>query len=448
MQFISIRCIMLTKEKINMNPDQNTNNEQPDQTSEQPIAPPPSRVDVNSIYPTPGEHHYDNRQPLNDLSIDNKPEALNFKQGYSIGGKIFWWLLLVGIVMSLVSFSVISFLYGTKNVSSIATTLSFCYLFELLAIIYTVFRILRSNELGSPFWFTIFGLATEFIVTVAAGIAIAIPTYLLFASKGVSNSVPTHNTFTNNTFGGGFYYLVIFIVFFVFSYFITKLTWGLSFFLLGKIKNKVIVKVIDIIFISLFLLLMAAPYILQKVFVVGLISSTNNTNVEFKLDKKAYVDPTTGYHINLPTGWTIEKSWQPPVSDKSSMSTTTHCSYNKNGNGGVITIYTESPSSGSLDLDYQEMMTRNKSMDYDYTTGYRLVSADKITVNDIPAYYAIYSYVSYAYGSKTAVPGSGSGQEIIEYNKGTRYNVFGSSSSKYGSPVANILKQSLMSFRP
>ena len=243
MKFITIGCIILTKEKINMNPDQNTNKEQLDQTSEQPITPPPSRVDVNSIYPTPGQ--YRSQQPLDNSTVDNKAKVFNFKGGYSIGGKIFWSLFIAGIIMYVVITGITMSISITHNILLFVIASILLNLFVYPVIIYVIYKVLKSNNIEKPFWLTLFVIATQSAIGAVIAFIITVAMNALFANYNVTSS----SLIGIGSIGGVIVGVIIAVGSFIASYFLMKLFWGISFLLYGKIKNKLIIKVICVGFI-------------------------------------------------------------------------------------------------------------------------------------------------------------------------------------------------------
>jgi hypothetical protein len=176
-----------------------------------------------------------NRRPSDNIETDNKPRIPSFKEGYVVGGKIFWVLIVLCIVMNLILFGAMSLLSKTINVSSYNLILLPGYFIMLLTVVYATCQVLKTVGIEDVFWLTIFGIATKLVVIVAC----LVPAFIVLAPL----------LFLTIISGGVGATLVSFIASFIISYLLTKLSWGIAFYLFGKIENKVIIMAIDIIFI-------------------------------------------------------------------------------------------------------------------------------------------------------------------------------------------------------
>ena len=168
-------------------------------------------------------------------------EAITFDGGYSVGGSIFWNQLIAGIVFGVIFYGLTVSVLKTSS-TSLATIVGLLYyVIEYLILIYIPYRILKSNAEQEPLWLTLFGVAAQSVIVVAAFELVSLIIIKAVLNHGVSSSL-SHVGGT----GLGAIAIVVYIGFFIASYFLTKLSWGIAFSLFGKIKNKMIVKAIGI----------------------------------------------------------------------------------------------------------------------------------------------------------------------------------------------------------
>ena len=217
-------------------------------TSDQLKSPPVSRPDVSSIYPEAtvgiGATNFTNHS----LPVDKQDtsKVMDFNNGYSVGGTIFWFQLLVGIVLGLIFIGINSSLLKHTTATTVGTVSLFYYVFELATITYIPYHTLKSNDVENPFWLTLFGIATQSVILVIAFEVVDIILIRSIINHGLTSSI-SHIGGT----GLGVAAILIYLGFLVLTYFLIKLSWAVAFSLFSKIKNKTIVKAIGIIIIAL-----------------------------------------------------------------------------------------------------------------------------------------------------------------------------------------------------
>jgi hypothetical protein len=197
----------------------------------------------SSIYPeaTHGlsANSYQTLSPAD--SKKDTPEATTFDGGYSIGGSIFWNQLIAGIVFGVIFYGITVSVLKSANTSLINIVGLLHYVIEYLILIYIPYRILKSNAEQEPLWLTLFGVATQSVIVATAFELVSLVIIKAVLNHGVSSSLSHIGS------GGlGALAIVVYIGFFVASYFLTKLSWGIAFSLFGKIKNMMIIKAIGI----------------------------------------------------------------------------------------------------------------------------------------------------------------------------------------------------------
>ena len=228
-------------------PPANTPQSQTTNTDIQPAdattQPPQPRANPNSIYPeaTQGMSatSYQTPSPADNKKDTN--ESYNFNNGYSIGGSIFWSQLIAGIVLGLILFGIDSSVLKTATLSVIGIVSLLYYLVEFFVVAYIPYNTLKSSNIEEPLWLTTFGVAVQSII-IATLFELVIS---LIIRSVINHGVPSSLAHIGGAGLGGIA-IVVYIGFFIASYFLTKLSWGIAFSLFGKIKNKTIVKAIGI----------------------------------------------------------------------------------------------------------------------------------------------------------------------------------------------------------
>ena len=246
-----------------MEPNLSPQNQQPPPPPEKPVTPTGPRVDVNNIYSSPDQYR---NQRIQDNSLEeNIPDTLDFKRGYSIGGKIFWHLLIAGFIMALVSYGITASISDSHNSLLISSYNYLVWFVYIIVILYVINRVLRSNDIEGSFWLTLFGIALQSFIGVSVGIVAFIIKFAIIAL--VANSHATQSSLLNaGEAVAATIEIVLYVGFILASYFLMKLFWGITFSLFGKIKNKTIVKIIDIAFITLLLLSIATSCALSLLY--------------------------------------------------------------------------------------------------------------------------------------------------------------------------------------
>ena len=398
----------------------------PTDTTPIPAVPQTTRPDTSSIYPDAtkgiGTNNYSTPSPDDNNKKDNS-ESNIFSAGYSIGGSIFWQQLIAGIVLGLILFGIDASVLKSANISVIATVSLLYYLVEFFVVAYIPYNTLKSNNVDEPVWLTVFGVATQAVII---GVLFELVDILIIhaITSHAASSAAIHIG-GSGLVGGA---IIVYIVFLIACYFLTKLSWGLAFSLFGKITNKTIVKTIGVCIIAVIVGGIAYHYLtLHRNSGVG--STQPKVNIpQQELGSTVYNGPTTGYQITTPAGWTVANppggfTWW----------------YYQNDIIDELSVTLTPSSSGSLQSDAQNWSTTKQSSD----SNYKLISSSTTTINGVPVYYIMDSWTT-----KTLKPQSITDQVIIEDYNSTEYIVDGNSYTQYASSFSSVLKQSLLSFKP
>ncbi len=223
--------------------------------------PPKPNANSSSIYPdaTLGMNATTDQSSSHNDNNKDIGESYKFRNGYSIGGSIFWFQLLVGIVLNIIFFGVITAAIKSNSGSVVRVVSIIYYLVELIILIYIPYKTLLSNQIKNTFWLTLFGAATQLVII---GSFFELVDYLIIRSiinHGVSSSI----TYLGGS-GNKATAIIVYICFFIALYFLTKLVWGIAFSVFGKIKNKVMFKIIGVVIIALFVGGIAYHYLSVK----------------------------------------------------------------------------------------------------------------------------------------------------------------------------------------
>ena len=186
-------------------------------------------INRNDISPPPST-------PMNETK--DTPETYAFDDGYQVGKIIFIYQLVAGLVFGLLTSHLIQTFHTPIMLAVI-------YVIEyLITLLYIPYHVVRSDAAKEPLWTTLIGTAVQTLI-VGMGFALLAVMIKYVGSLGI-------------------FEIFIGIGFLIASYFLTKLSWGLAFSLVGKIKNKMIVKVIGIGLIALFVGAIAYHYVMPR----------------------------------------------------------------------------------------------------------------------------------------------------------------------------------------
>jgi hypothetical protein len=215
----------------------------PPQSTATPANPQPAKPDPSSIYPDVSRGVGANKYPT-PSSADTKKDAAataSFSEGYSLGGTIFWYQLIAGIVFGLIFYGLTMSVLKTTSTSLAAIVGLLHYVIEYLVLIYVPYSVLKSNAVEEPFWLTLFGVASQSVIVGAAFGLVDLLIVRTIINHGVSSSL-THIGGSGLAATG----IIVYIGFLIASYFLTKLSWGVAFNVFSKITNKAVVKAIGI----------------------------------------------------------------------------------------------------------------------------------------------------------------------------------------------------------
>jgi hypothetical protein len=262
--------------------------------------PPATRVpiDTSSIYPAGDYSH----QPSNSGSIGNnkdKAESFTFSNGYAIGGSIFWTQLVAGLVFGLILWGINASVLKTADISVIAIVSMLYYLVEFFVVAYIPYDTLKSNNIEEPFWLTVFGIATQSIIIASVFEIIRVVIINMILNQGGAASLLNLGRSVGGA-GIGATIIVVYIGFFIVSYFLTKLSWGITFLLFGKIKSKLIVKAIGLGIIAFIVGGIAYHYVAlyrDRNHIQSAISIVSNSSTN------TYTNASAGYSLTPPSGW-------------------------------------------------------------------------------------------------------------------------------------------------
>jgi hypothetical protein len=208
----------------------------------------PAVPNISSIYPeaTRGINAATNQVPGPVDNANADVQANTFSEGYAIGGTIFWYQVLAGIVFGLLFYGLTLSVLKTTSTSIAAIIGLFHYVIEYLLLLYIPYSVLKSNASKEPFWLSLFGVASQTtIVTLLFGFL-----DILIIRTVIDHGVTSSITNTNKS-GLAAGVIIVYICFIVASYFLTKLSWGIAFSLFSKITNKIVTKAIGIAVIAI-----------------------------------------------------------------------------------------------------------------------------------------------------------------------------------------------------
>jgi hypothetical protein len=241
----------------------------PDRVPAAPASPTPSasppQPPAHSIYPEATHGiNADAHQPIPSAPIDTKNESgpLSFSEGYSLGGTIFWYQLIAVVVVGFIFYGITLSVSKTANISLAVVVGMLHYVLEYLILIYIPYSILKSNAIEEPFWRSLFGAAVQSVIDAATLFIASVAVVYLFA-HAITVGVITSTSGHTGTAGAGFTAadLIFLVVALLIAYFFTKLSWGVAFWLIGIIKNKIIIRAIGLIIIGITLAGIVRHYI-------------------------------------------------------------------------------------------------------------------------------------------------------------------------------------------
>lgn len=174
--------------------------------------------------------------PVNEEKVT--PETYTFNEGYEIGKTVFIYQLVAGLVIGLLPTYLLRTFHQTPIILAIVYVAEY-----LMTLLYLPYYVLRSEKVKEPLWITLIGTAVQTII-IAMGYVL-----MTMILKAVGSL--------------GIFEIFVGIGSLVASYFLTKLSWGIAFSLVGKIKNKVIVKAIGIGLLALFVGSIAFHFVMQ-----------------------------------------------------------------------------------------------------------------------------------------------------------------------------------------
>jgi len=161
-----------------------------------------------------------------------------YDNGFIVGGTIFWQQLIVGIFVGAIG-AVVFKLHTSQLVYAGLSVAG------LLAALYVSYRVLKSEHIKDPIWMSFIGFALQIIISYfVLGIAakIVIPILAHVFVYGV---------------------ILVYIAYFVASYYIAKYTWAISFSTFGKMKNRMVVQVLGVALMALILGLPVTLFVIR-----------------------------------------------------------------------------------------------------------------------------------------------------------------------------------------
>lgn len=237
----------ITKAKEHTAPINQTPIKPPNTITEppEPLSPIKNGYNPASIYPTAvNENELVNRK----IDDENKEKeeldestALVFKNGWRIGSSIFWIELIVGIIAALIFWAINYALIYSKNLTVIFI---FSWL-ELGTFFYLGIRIpykqLSIRNIKWPLWITLLALSLQAIFYVLYNIFIGYLIIEIIERGYITSSIKILDDLSN-IFKHKTYVILIciaaVIIFLAIAYLLTKLFYGLAFYISGKINNK------------------------------------------------------------------------------------------------------------------------------------------------------------------------------------------------------------------
>lgn len=223
--------------------------------------PPPTTAtphSPSSVYPDANDTHLTPGGAADDKK--DTSESLNFNNGYSIGGTIFWLQLLLGIVLGLLFWGITSSLLTTVSFSRLAEISLVYYLFEFILVMYVPYSTLKSSNIEEPIWITLLGIATQSVIVLSLLEIIDIVIIHIILNRSASTTL---FNILHSIGGTGVVTVLIatYVGFFIAAYFITKLSWGIAFSLFGKSSSKAVIKAAGVSVVAIIVAVLVSHYL-------------------------------------------------------------------------------------------------------------------------------------------------------------------------------------------
>jgi hypothetical protein len=229
---------------------------------------PPETVNPENVYPTPAPNLLNPDEVPTNVHNKNWPEGepLDFIRGYKLGSNIFWTELIVSFIAGIVFYLLSLAIIQAKNTDLdliFGTIEELAYLF--LAI-YIPYKIVKEDSVVYPFWTTILGISTSSIFIVPSTVFWYY--FILFGTRHAASF-----TFLRSTNSLIIADVSIFILILIASYFICKLSYGLAFFVVGRIKKPNVIRAVSAVSFIIVISLIFAMSLLLKNHTDNLIKS-------------------------------------------------------------------------------------------------------------------------------------------------------------------------------
>lgn len=203
----------------------------------------PAGLDPNSIYPDASNDYHTQLDDKIDANLKASTGVLNFANGFEVGGSVFWYELLVGIVFYLIN-ELVFYLFKTRITVLLAVD-AVVYILAGIVTIYVAKSVLDTRDYKPSLWLAILGdIVNGFLVAILFIVVEILLLEMIFKTSII---------FMLRLGGAGqlIVGILITIGMFILGYFITKLAYGLVFMLAGIVNNQTIVKIIGITALSL-----------------------------------------------------------------------------------------------------------------------------------------------------------------------------------------------------
>ncbi len=201
------------------------------------------RYNITSIYPdAPTEHNNKATDTIAEPFMDREsPSAITFANGFDIGATIFWFQVIAGILLYLATLALTFFLLDHTHslvIDRIASLIVFAT--GLLVAIYIPYSVIKSNNIVKPIWLTAFGVPLGAILDLILFFVFETLFYHLLLER--VSFVSLHPSVTSAVIG---------IALLVASYYVMKLTYGITFRVYQRINNADKFRVISIAMIAI-----------------------------------------------------------------------------------------------------------------------------------------------------------------------------------------------------
>jgi hypothetical protein len=208
----------------------------------QSLPPSPSPYSASSIYPTSVSDPYSNPgvAALKSESA-NSSEPLSFADGYSIGKSIFWNLVIADFIAGIIFYTILVTLLQSSAYALALVFVLFEYCTFIFLSIYMPYRVLNSSDFEPALWISLFGASIQSIMASFVGLIYYGLGKALINNKNASLLRPFNNETSYIIF------LIILIpVVIAISFYITRLAYGFTFYIFGKINDYKKIKLISI----------------------------------------------------------------------------------------------------------------------------------------------------------------------------------------------------------